>query len=71
MEPRVNQDETSGASGGRMIAVALVDCKGVLRLIVAARHTKIVVERRFDRSVMCCYGGSQPGGGGVERRPGK
>ena len=53
MEPRVNQDEISGASGGRMIAVALVDCKGVVRLIVAARHTKIVVERRFEPHRVC------------------
>ena len=51
MEPRVNQDEIFGVSGGRMIAVALVDCKDVVRLIVSAGHTKILVEGRFDRSV--------------------
>ena len=39
-----------------MIAGAVVDFKGFVRLIVAARHTQIVLECLFDLSVMCRYG---------------
>ncbi len=39
-----------------MIAVAVVDFKGLVRLIVAARDMQIVAARLFDLSMMRRYG---------------